>query len=466
MGFISEPAVQSQCTSRATATMQPRQPAAHFQRLPAPMQLLVLAAAASCLLPAEHIEVFVTPTHGAGTGGDAGDGIPPASLLRSVRLAAERVRQLRVQHPDADITVQMLPGVHHVGDRPLVLSEEHGGRDGGWVTWRSADPSQPAVLGGPIRVTGWRLHPVKPGALTAPLPQNVSKDSAVRQLWVNGERAERPLVYGHGRQGGDNKQGYCHNLTLVEPTHQYPLGSAYSFANENATDPTKWLNPQDVEFLWTGCDAINCWVEPRCTVESVSAAGTVRLKQSSNASCFHRLYNWPSCFVNGDASAGPWTRGRFPVTIENVATNWSFPGQFYYDRAHAAIGYIPRPGETLDSVEASATIATVEELLLVNRTKNVRWEGVSFEFATWSGSSGNAGYVDIQSGYLCQQGEPPVNVHIFGSTNVTFSSCNFRHLGAVYGEPTTPLARPSRSTDKAPSALFAQHWVRTTPPRV
>ena len=40
----------------------------------------------------------------------------------------------------------------------------------------------------------------------------------------------------------------------------YPLGSAYSFAGENATDPTQWLNPQDVEFLWTGCDAINCTI--------------------------------------------------------------------------------------------------------------------------------------------------------------------------------------------------------------
>jgi hypothetical protein len=55
-----------------------------------------------------------------------------------------------------------------------------------------------------------------------------------------------------------------------------------------------------------------------------------------------------------------------------------------------------------------------------------------FAFATWSGSSGNAGYVDIQSEYLCQQGEPPVNVHVWSSSNVTFSACSFRQLGAVY----------------------------------
>ena len=398
------------------------------------LQLLISLAAAGGLqaVPGreqqQHIEIFVDPASGLDStvGGAAG------APLRSVHSAAEHVRALRAHHPDADITVQLLPGVHHVGDGPLALSEAHAGRDGGWVVWRSADPSNPAVLGGPIRVTGWRQHPTKPGALVAPLPPNITKGAALRQLWVNGERAERPLVHGHGRQGGDNKQGYCHNLSLVDPTPEYPLGSAYSFEGENATDPTQWLNPEDVEFVWTGCDAINCWVEPRCTVESVSASGVVRLKQNGNASCFHRLYNWPSCFVNGDTSAGPWTRGRFPVSIENVATNWSYPGQWYYDRKNATIGYIPRAGETIAQLEASATTATVEELLVVNNTKNVRWEGVHFAFATWSGSSGNAGYVDIQSGYLCQQGEPPVNVHIWSSSNVTFSACSFRQLGAVY----------------------------------
>ena len=62
----------------------------------------------------------------------------------------------------------------------------------------------------------------------------------------------------------------------------------------------------------------------------------------------------------------------------------------------------------------------------------MRWEGVRFEFATWLGASGPKGYVDTQSAYLCQDGEPPVNVHVWHSKNVTFSSCDFQHLGAVY----------------------------------
>ena len=106
--------------------------------------------------------------------------------------------------------------------------------------------------------------------------------------------------------------------------------------------------------------------------------------------------------------------------------------QFYYDRAAATISYIARPGETANTLEATATTATQQELLLVNGSANVRWEGVRFEYATWLGASGPKGYVDTQSAYLCQDGEPPVNVHVWHSKNVTFSGCDFQHLGAVY----------------------------------
>ena len=33
--------------------------------------------------------------------------------------------------------------------------------------------------------------------------------------------------------------------------------------------------------------------------------------------------------------------------------------------------------------------------------------------------------------YLCQQGEPPLNVHVAASHNISFSGCTFQHLGGV-----------------------------------
>ena len=77
-----------------------------------------------------------------------------------------------------------------------------------------------------------------------------------------------------------------------------------------------------------------------------------------------------------------------------------------------SIGYIPRAGETAADLEATATTATLQELLVINNTKNLRWEGVSFQYATWLGASESTGFIDTQSAYLCQEGEPPVNVQI------------------------------------------------------
>ena len=402
-----------------------------MQRFPLPTitALLIVAAAtaSSTNNDTATLEIFVDPAKGD----DSLDGLTQHAALRSVHAAREAVRSLLLENPGRDIVVQLLAGTHHVGSRPLTLGDGDGGNQDAWVTWRSADTANPAAIGAPIRVKGWKPHATIKGAFTAPLPANISKSTPLRQFWVNGLRAERPRVYGTGIQQGDNKMGHCMNLSNASATEMYPEGSAYDFTHEKNVDPSKWPNPADVEFLWTGCDAINCWVEPRCTVQSVEGS-IVHLKQGDNSTCFHRLYHWDHCLNYNGGHDGPGKRPRNPTTIENVGTNFTQPGQFYYDRAASLISYIPRPGETADTLESTATTATQQELLVVNGSQNVRWQNVKFEYASWLGASGPKGFVDTQSAYMCNDGEPPVHVNVLNSTNVTLSGCEFQHLGAVY----------------------------------
>eukprot|EP00038_Savillea_parva_P009887 m.186474 g.186474 ORF g.186474 m.186474 type:complete len:922 (+) comp16782_c0_seq1:76-2841(+) len=348
--------------------------------------------------------------------------------------AAVRVRALLASNPGRDVHVLLAPGLHRIDTHtgPLILGPHDGGQGGAVVTWMSMDPSHPAVIGAPVSVSGpWTRHPTVPNALSAPLPTNITVGTPLRQFWVNGRRATRPLVYGHGTQPGDNRNGNCLNLTNVSRTDLYPNGQAFDFTYENATDPSTWTNPSDVEFVYTSCDAINCWIEPRCTVESVDGS-VVKLKQDGNESCFHRLYYYAQCFDNGKGPGRTSYRGMNPTTLENVASNWTQPGEFYYDRAAGRIGYIPRPGETAATLATTAVTATAEQLLVVNGTANLVWHNVQFQYATWQGASGNKGYIDTQSAYLCQDGEPPVNIALVSVHNVTFHSCGFAHLGAVY----------------------------------
>ena len=138
--------------------------------------------------------------------------VDPATM--TVHEARDAARALRAAHPGAKtatIVVSFEPGLHHVGNTALVLGPEDAN-----THWRSADEGHPALMGAPIKVTGWKAHPSVAGALVAPLPSNVTKGSTLRQLWVNGARAERPRIHGHGLQQASERQ-------LVQPQRS-PVG--------------------------------------------------------------------------------------------------------------------------------------------------------------------------------------------------------------------------------------------------
>ena len=195
-------------------------------------------------------------------------------------------------------------------------------------------------------------------------------------------------------------------------------------------DPTTWSNPGDVEFVYTSCAAYACWVEPRCTVETVTGSSVALKQLAGNSTCFHRLYYFAQGWGGKKTGAAPLN----PTSIENLFVPGKFatPGTFYYDRARATITYLPRAGETAATLEATATTATVEMLLAVNNTKNMVWQDTQFQYSTSLHASGDRGYVDTQSGYLYRDGEPPVNIHVQKSSNVKFLGCGFSHLGGVY----------------------------------
>jgi hypothetical protein len=69
---------------------------------------------------------------------------------------------------------------------------------------------------------------------------------------------------------------------------------------------------------------------------------------------------------------------------------------------------------------------------VVNNTKNMVFDGIAFQYATWLDAGGPKGFVDTQSAYMYRDGEAPVNIHVVKSTNISFTNNEFSHLGAVY----------------------------------
>ena len=73
---------------------------------------------------------------------DSAIGTSEDRALKSVHAAAKRAQSAMALHRDADVTVQLMPGLHHVGDKPLVISNGGGAGAGGGrgvMTWRSTD---------------------------------------------------------------------------------------------------------------------------------------------------------------------------------------------------------------------------------------------------------------------------------------------------------------------------------------
>ena len=82
-----------------------------------------------------------------------------------------------------------------LGGGPLRFGPQDTPRPGRTVTWRSADPADPAIVDGGTAITEWRASPHVAGALVAALPASISRGVTLRQLWVGGRRATRPVQY-------------------------------------------------------------------------------------------------------------------------------------------------------------------------------------------------------------------------------------------------------------------------------
>jgi hypothetical protein len=399
-------------------------------------------------------------------------------LLRTLKAAQVTVRSLLAERDgDVDVVVQLAPGRHVVSGGPLSFGPEDTPRQGRTVTWRSADPSNPAIVDGGTPLTGWAPSAHVKGALVAPLPASVPRGVILRQLWVNGRRAQRPVQYAvnlDGRSpGGLNATAglpstpCCPSPCRNKEPPYYPCpscncsvvntSSGYDFS-QSPVDPSLWRNPTDVEFIFHFPGQWTPWIESRCAVAAVHGA-MVTVTQPCWGDLAERNFG-PS--KKQMRSLPP------PAWAENVLENLTAAGSFYHDRLNNTITYLPRAGE--EAATIAAFTSSEETLVLINGTRNHRWEGLIFQHATWGQVNTDRGFVDWQGGYSggygtpphyedCRDGRscaayadangcgsttkpaphceinrglsPPGNVRVLTGYNLSFVSNVFRHLGGI-----------------------------------
>jgi hypothetical protein len=345
---------------------------------------------ASAVAQAATTTFYLSPT---GRDSNPGTSARPFRTLDRARGAARNVR--RPLH--GNIVVRLLGGTYRL-NRPLTLQAADSGANGYDVVYAAAAGAHPLISGG-RRITGWAMFDRARGIYRAR-----TRGLSTRQLYVDGRRAVRA-------QSALNPSGFTKTAT--------------GYTTTNAA-MARWRNPTDIEVLsnWR-------WKSFRCPVASI-VGNQITMAQP--------------CWHNANVFIGPAAMG-LPTRIQNAYGLLDKPHEWYLDRRAGWIYYKPARGEKLarEDVEAAATQVLVDARGTLTRpVSHLRFDGLSFAYATWMGVSGNQGYADDQTGFhVTGPNQPqtfehaefttrtPGNLRFAFARDVTIDHSAFSHMGAV-----------------------------------
>jgi hypothetical protein len=408
--------------------------------IPALVAVFALAVSASAA------EFHVAPN---GSDTNPGTQAQPFATLEKVRDAAK-----------SGDRIVLKGGTYQLGET-LVLGPQNSG-----VTWMAASGETPVLSGGVV-VTGWT--PDKNGIWKAPVSLG-----NFRQLWVNGQRAQRARgavpqgmkfwgKYGrtdlvpHARYWDSmrpERRGKFDAEVKLDPLPTGPTaevildakycpGTLVNFGKAGFTAPdatlADWRNPGDMEFGF-----FNSWTHSIAKVESITkdAATGVIIEMSQ-----------PGFFLCCN-KGGVQDQSRLPSYMENAFELLDEPGEWYFDRPARMLYYKPRPGEEMSKAQVIAP--RLEQLLLVkgtldNPVRDMTFNGLTFAHATWLRPSTGMGHPDTQANFIQahyngyyraefdyawvslngEQVKSPANVVVDTAHRVTFEKCSFTALGGA-----------------------------------
>ena len=349
----------------------------------ATVAILVLAGAspAAIAAPRCRAEYWV-----ASDGSDAAAG-DRARPFRTLERARDAVRNdpRRLQ---CGAVVTLRGGDYRLAST-LVLDARDSGAPGREVVWRAAPGRAARDLG---RASGERLGAARRGARHPPRIRRAAASRASSSS--NGTRAVRA-----------RSEAY--------PADFERTGTGYRFVTPGKTMPV-WTNASAIEAV-----TITQWKMMRCPVASIAGPDIVMREPCwKNANVFQA--------PKGDV---PLWNFRLLTRFENAYEFLDEPGEWYLDSTNGLALLHPAPGEDI----ATAVVELpVREALIDGRGElgspiaHIRFEGLTFAYATWLGPSTADGYAADQSGFhLVGDGAPDRT-----SSVTTRTSCARRETSA------------------------------------
>ncbi|MFC4873797.1 right-handed parallel beta-helix repeat-containing protein [Negadavirga shengliensis] len=380
----------------------------------------------------EATEIWVAPE-----GKDSHSG-SKAAPLATVEMALRKAREMRRLNDSSvreGVKIMVAEGTYFF-DSPLLLRPEDSGTSSGPTLIQAAPGAKPVFSGG-VKIQGWKKSranlPGVPRAARgnlweAPSPVVGGRRLEFRQLWVNGQKAQR---------ASNLNDGELDRILSVDKEKQemWIPTPAFRFADLDG-----------VEFVihqW--------WAIANLRVKSMEeVGGKTKITFHQPESLIEFEHPWPAPFIDKDNEYN----GNSAFFFVGAPELLNQPGEWYADQKNGKLYYWPREGENMEGVEVIAPNLETVVQVAGHRdlpVKHVGFEGIGFKHSTWLRPS-LAGHVPLQAGWylldaykLAEPGTPdkewlenqawidrqPAMVSVINASHLGFERCRFTHTAAT-----------------------------------
>ena len=244
-----------------------------------------------------------------------------------------------------------------------------------------------------------------------------------RQMWVNGNKAQRAAQF---------PDGVMERMIDFNPEEQTITIPASQIGN--------LPNARQLEMI-----VHQRWAIAILRVKSIDVRGAqavIRFHEPESHLEF--AHPWPQPVIGGE-------KGNSSFCLTNALELLDQPGEWFQEYPSGTIYYYPRSEEDMETAEV--IVPALETLMMVDGTlerpvRHIRVEGITFAHTSWMRPS-YQGHVTLQGGFplldayklhepgLPEKAElenqawiarPETAIRVRGTEHLTFSRCTFRHL--------------------------------------
>ncbi|WP_114748493.1 right-handed parallel beta-helix repeat-containing protein [Pleomorphovibrio marinus] len=305
--------------------------------------------------------------------------------LASIEMALRKAREWRRldTHPSEEpIYIMVGEGIYYL-DKPILVRPEDSGTSQSPTIIKSATSNHSELSAGKP-VEGWQksrgnlagFPRVSRGKLwEAPIPKTGGKHLQFRQLWINGEKANRASNL--------DEESLSRILDLDKEVQEMYI------PHPNF----EWEEGEELEFVihqW--------WAIANLRVKSMEREGNrTKLTFYQPESQIEFEHPWPAPFLDKEEEY-QGNSAFFFVGAKSLLNN---PGEWYADYASGKIYYWPK--EDQDMAAAKAVVPFLENVVDLRGTRenpvnHVYFEGLKFSHGTWLRPS-REGHVPLQAGW-------------------------------------------------------------------